>query len=481
MQSNQSVYKMKEKLLSLVLLMFLVSGIRAQTGIGAKLQSAVNELLKDEQMKFATLGFYVMDAQTGEKVFSHNENTGLAPASTLKVVTSAAAYTFLGHDFRYPTVIGITGNLNASGIVEGNLVISGSGDPTLGSNRWHSTAAPTLFPEWTAAMDAAGVRGFSNGAETILVGEGSTKYTFQEGWIWQDIGNYYGAMHAPFNWNENYFSVHFAPGDKVKDPVKVNRLDPGYTGLIVEPHELFTGPEKSGDNAFVYLNPEDASKMMVGGTVPLGEFDFGIRASHPHPAKFFAGYLKHSSGLYDFKFPEVKDFSIRKNLPEGFKKIYTHYSPPLDSISYHFLRQSINLYGEALVKAIAFQKAGIAHTDTGLVYVKNLFYSNGVDRGALNIMDGSGLSPQNRVTAKSLTQVLAYARKQSWFSSFYEGLPVINGMKMKSGSIYGARGYTGYHKSASGREYIFTIIVNNYSGSGSSISRKMFSVLNVLN
>lgn len=469
---------MKEKLLGVILMIVTVFSVQAQN-ISSKLNSAVQDLLKDEQMKYGTLGFYVIDAKTGEKVFAYNENTGLAPASTLKVVTSAAAYSLLGNDFKFTTVFGITGSVNSSGIVDGNLVIAGSGDPTTGSRRWVSTSESNLYPEWAAAMEASGISGFSSGSETILAGEGSTSYTYPEGWIWQDIGNYYGAMHAPLNWNENYFFIHFAPGNSVKAPVKINRLAPLYTNITVEPHELYTGPKGSGDNAYVYLEPADSKKMMVGGTVPLGEFDFSIRAAHPQPAVFFGNYLNNfkSSG---FKFPQVKNFTVEKKLPSDFKKIHVHYSPPVDSISYHFLRQSINLYGEALVKAIAYNKAGIAHTDTGLAYVKNLFYTNGVDRGALNIMDGSGLSPQNRVTAKSLTQVLAYSRNQKWFSSFYEGLPVINGMKMKSGSIYGARGYTGYHQSASGKEYIFTIIVNNYSGSGSSISRKMFTVLNLL-
>src|SRR3546814_4000252 len=83
------------------------------------------------------------------------------------------------------------------------------------------------------------------------------------------------------------------------------------------------------------------------------------------------------------------------------------------------------------------------------------------------MVDGSGLSPDNRITAATMAHVLLDARKQSWFPAFYNSLPEMNGMRMKSGSIRGVRSYAGYHTSRSGRQYIFVIIVNNYNDSRS--------------
>lgn len=469
---------MREKLFSLLAILFVFNIANAQT-ITQKLDVAVKKFQQDNQMKYGIIGFYVIDAKTGNKIYGINENTGLAPASTLKVITSAAAYSILGKDFKFQTKLGITGGISESGIVNGNFIIAGSGDPTLGSWRWEAVSEKQIKSEWLAAIEARGVKGFSNNSETKLVSEGFTRHSFSDGWIWQDIGNYYGARPAGINWRENQFDLHFAPANNKGGKVKINRLHPHYVQLNINTGELFTGARGSGDNAYVYPDVEDAGKMMVAGTVPLGEFDFSISAAHPSPAKFLGNYL-NSFPVQGMNLPEVKDFSMEYKLPEGFQQLHIHYSPPIDSISYHFLRRSINLYGEAFVKAIALNKAGIAHTDTGLVYVKKLFEEAGIDKHALNIIDGSGLSPQNRVTAKSLTQVLQYAGKQTWYSSYYYGFPVINGMKMKSGSINGARAYAGYHQSASGREYIFAIIVNNYSGTGGAISRKMFEVLNVL-
>ena len=87
----------------------------------------------------------------------------------------------------------------------------------------------------------------------------------------------------------------------------------------------------------------------------------------------------------------------------------------------------------------------------------------GIDLFALNIYDGSGLSPANRITTMAMAQVLQFIRMEPWFGSFYNSLPVYNGMKMKSGSISDVIAYTGYQMTSSGTPVVFSIIVNNYN------------------
>ena len=162
------------------------------------------------------------------------------------------------------------------------------------------------------------------------------------------------------------------------------------------------------------------------------------------------------------------------------KLLVTNYSPPLDSINYWFLQKSVNLYGEAFVKTIAYEKTGFGSTDTGVNIIKDFWSRNGIEKSALNIIDGSGLSPANRVTTNALVTVMQYAKKQNWFSSFYNALPEQNGIKMKSGYIGGVRSYTGYIKSKSGTEYTFSFIINNYDGNPGAVREKMWKLLDVL-
>ena len=126
------------------------------------------------------------------------------------------------------------------------------------------------------------------------------------------------------------------------------------------------------------------------------------------------------------------------------------------------------------------KKTGKGITDSGLVVLKKFWKENGLDENELNMRDGSGLSPLNRVTTHAQVEILKFARKRAWYSYFYNALPEFNNMKMKSGTISDTKGFCGYHKSGEGREYIFSFLVNNYNGRSSNLVNKMYKVLDQL-
>lgn len=173
--------------------------------------------------------------------------------------------------------------------------------------------------------------------------------------------------------------------------------------------------------------------------------------------------------------PEI---GLQKN--EETHTIYNYYSPALDSIIYWFLKKSINLYGEALIKTFAYEKQGFGSTDSGVAIVKKFWKDKGLDEDELNIYDGSGLSPLNRITTHAQVEVLKYAKTKDWFPYFYDALPEYNGMKMKSGTISDVKGFCGYQKGKDGKEYIFSFLVNNYNGKTSGVVNKMYKVLDEL-
>src|SRR5438045_5441220 len=96
--------------------------------ISQKINSAVNNFLKDEQLKHAVVSLYITDTD-GNRIFALNEQYGLAPASTQKIFTSIAALSLLGKDFTYKTEIGYNGNIH-NNILNGDLIIKGYDDPT---------------------------------------------------------------------------------------------------------------------------------------------------------------------------------------------------------------------------------------------------------------------------------------------------------------------------------------------------------------
>lgn len=451
--------------------------------IQQQLTTAIKQFQSDPQMRHAITSIYVADAKTGKKIFGHNEQVGLAPASTQKIFTSAAAYELLGKIFRYKTELTYLGEIK-DGSAEVAVIIVGSGDPTFGSWRWKETHDTVILKKWRQAIQKAGIsKNIGGGLYT-----NESKFSHQaipDGWIWQDIGNYYGAGAYAINWRENQYDLYLQSGNNIGDSVKLAGSKPEYIvdGKFV--NELKSAAKGTGDNAYLYLGLGDHRNALVRGTIPVNEKRFSISGASSDPATDFIldfGLCLAGDAIHITPYEgNGRDLvSYNKDELRNLKIIDTHLSPSFDSMNYYFMRRSINLYGEAFVKTIALEKEGLGDTEKGIGIIRDFWSALGVEKSAIHIVDGSGLSPQNRVTTEAQVKVLQYARTRSWFQSFSHSLPEFNGMKMKSGSIGGARAFAGYHKAKNGREYTFSIIVNNYDGSAGDVVKKMYRVLDVL-
>ncbi|HEY4337890.1 MAG TPA: D-alanyl-D-alanine carboxypeptidase/D-alanyl-D-alanine-endopeptidase [Puia sp.] len=462
---------------------------RSQT-VAERLGAAVQKLEADSTMRHAILSLHVADAVTGSVVFDRNGQVGLAPASCQKLFTSVAALDLLGPDYRYTTRIGYRGKIEG-GMLKGELELVGSGDPTLGSWRYDSTKEDLVLDRLAGAVKRAGIRKYT-GSPVVEEGPWGTD-AVPRGWIWEDIGNYYGAGAWGLNWHENQYDVRLKPGNKVGDPVTIAGFRDEIAGLRWV-NELKTGPAGSGDNAYIFLPPY-SEIAFLRGTVPLQKGEMVISGSTPVPSRqaerLLADELRKEGILEVSRGAKMKDGEVgSEKAKNGRKKgggakdtmvyIGESVSPRLDSIVHWFLKRSINLYGEALIKTIALEKAGEVSTEKGTELVRDFWAQRGIDRSAVHIIDGSGLSPQNRVTTDALVKVLQYARTRPWYGAFYQALPLFNGMHMKSGSVGGARSFAGYQVGADGKEYVFSIIVNNYGGAPAEVIKKLFEVLNVL-
>ena len=440
---------------------------------------AIKQLEADSQFKHAIISLYVVDSKTGKHVFDKNSQVGLAPASCQKVVTSAAAFELLGKDYRYKTDFTYDENMEPDNL-KANLMMKVSGDPTLGSWRWEDTKMDIVKQKIFAALKTKNSKPVSG---TFIIDDSRwSTQTNPGGWTSDDMGNYYGAGARGLNWHENQYDLILKPGKNVGDSVEVLRTEPFLQVTLI--NELKTGKAGSGDNSVIYL-PEDGRYSYVRGTVPAGVDSFKVSGAMPNAAESFndeLGRFLSVNGVFEIRKTKnaVSYFMFKQKVPVASKLLLTLYSPPFDSINYWFLQKSINLYGEAFVKTIAYEKTGFGSTDTGINIIKDFWAKNGIEKSALHIIDGSGLSPANRVTTNALVSVMQYAKKQSWYLSFYNALPEQNGIKMKSGYIGGVRSYTGYITSKSGVEYTFAFIINNYDGSPGVVREKMWKLLDIL-
>ncbi len=453
---------------------FLPIAVSAQS-ISQKLQKAFQQFESDSQLKHAISSLYVIDAATGKVVFDKNSQIGLAGASTQKIITAATAFELLGKEYRYKTEFS-----HHHGEVTGMiLAVYGNGDPTFGSWRFNSTRDSVIFNNLIKAMKQDGYTKFDN----IHMSVNDDSRNIPSGWIYEDIANYYGAASYSLNWHENQYEFNFNPGKKVGDKATLISDSTNSWRWKYIRNECKTGPIGSGDNAYIYFIP-GSRDILIQGTVPLGGNKFTISGADIDPITNFSfsfiDYAEKKGIEFIKKTSGKSQFSTEYDNMVKSLSFYSHYSPSLDSIIYWFLKKSINLYGEALIKTFAYEKQGFGSTDSGVAIVKKFWKDKGLDADELNLYDGSGLSPLNRITTHAQVEVLKYAKTKDWFPYFYDALPEYNGMKMKSGTISDVKGFCGYHKAKDGKEYIFSFLVNNYNGKTSGLVSKMYKVLDEL-
>src|SRR5690606_16234297 len=275
----------------------------------------------------------------------------------------------------------------------------------------------------------------------------------------------------------------FKPGKRPGDPVTFLRTEPAIRNLRIV-NEVITGKAGSGDNVYVYSAPFSKT-VYLRGTYAI-DLKKTIKASVPDPALEAASRLTEAleeASITVDKPASTFRLALLQNeaVPETAALIDTYTSPELEDIIYWLNQKSINLYAEAVLKAIALKKAKNPTALEGAEIITD-FWSDrlGIDKHSLSLLDGSGLSPENRVSTLSIAKILQSVRNELWFDSFYKSLPVYNGMKMKSGSMRNVLAYAGYHTNSQGKKLVFSFTVNNYNGSSRAIRQKVFNLLDEL-
>lgn len=436
--------------------------------ITQKLDEATKNLMNSSGAISSNLSFYVSD-ENGNFIYEYQGNKGLSTASTQKIFTAGAALEILGKNYTYKTVSSYSGNISG-GNLNGNLFISSTGDPTLGSWRYEAYKPENFKQKLIDAIKKSGIKKISG--DLVIDDSYFDHQTIPGGWPWNDLGNYYGAGVWGINWRENQFDININ-GNEFKSfsyPLEgVNWLNDLKVGGSSDQSLIFTAPHS--DVALIN-GTLPAKTVTVSGSVPNPPLQLGAEVKQwlKDSGIDFSGKVVTNSQL---EIEGKKTLQAPKN-----NVILTYESPTLDKIIYWFLRKSINFYGETLIKTLGKEKKGDPSFKSGVAYLKEFWKSKGINPNMINFADGSGLSPQNYVAAKAEVQALLYARKQPWFESYYEGFPTHdNGMKMKSGTMSDTKSYAGYHTSKDGKKYVFSIIINNYEGSGSTELQKILNVL----
>ncbi|WP_027372608.1 MULTISPECIES: D-alanyl-D-alanine carboxypeptidase/D-alanyl-D-alanine-endopeptidase [Chryseobacterium] len=453
---------------TLAVLTLSVQMVSAQN-IAQKLDRATKDLMDSSSAIASALSFYVSD-ENGNFIYEYQGNKGLSTASTQKIFTAGAALETLGKNYTFKTTSSYSGSLSG-GTLNGNLFITSNGDPTLGSWRYEAYKPENFKKKLIEAVKKAGITKISG--DLVIDDSYFDHQTIPGGWPWDDSGNYYGAGVWGINWRENQFDININGTDfkSFSYPLEgVKWLNDLKTGGSSDQSLIFTAPH-SGVALINGMLP-GGKTVTVSGSVPNPPLQLGVEVKQ---------WLQESGIEISGKTLTCSQLEMDgKPVPEIPKNnIILHYeSPTLDKIVYWFLRKSINMYGETLIKTLGKEKKGNSSFKSGVSYLKEFWKAKGINPNMINFADGSGLSPQNYVSAKAEVQALLYAKKQLWFDAYYDGFPMQdNGMKMKSGTMRDTKSFAGYHTAKDGKKYVFSIIINNYQGSGSAELQKILNIL----
>lgn len=451
------------------LLPLLFSLLTACAHLGQEAQtlsftSEADLLLEAAQADGAVSSAWVADAATGEVLYARREATRLLPASTLKVVTTAAALAHLGHEFRFRTPISLRGQQRDE-VFAGALVVEASGDPSLGSWRWPETSHEAVCDRVAQAMAAQGIRRWEGGVELVQ----SPAPSMGPGWAWDDAPYDYSAVPTQFVFRENVVDLRLvrAPGCG-EATVEVSPRVPGFTAEVA----LSTAPRRSvrcqalGVGARCRWSvpekacPREASFRLAAAVAP-GMFEACV-----DEALSRTGLTRVPSPL------PVDGASV---------PLLEIESPPLSQLVRETNKESLNLYAERLGLELA-RHFGVEGWDgVGPALMEDVT-GRGVPARDLVVVDGSGLSRYNLATARALGRVMWSSLGTEYGEVLVDSLPVagVDGtlarrklspaaagqVRAKSGTLTGQRAWTGVIERPGDLRHprvVFTLMLGNAS------------------
>lgn len=476
--------------------LFVVSSFQTKNAFAQSTkQTAVDIFVKTPGLDESLVGVSIKDL-TGKNIVIHNQKTPLTPASTIKTLTTATALQLLGKNFTFKTYIGIGRNKD-------ELIIKGTGDPTLGTI-YNKEAEKNNFTYQSAFLDIWADKikehfGTDREMKNILIDDSYLGYQgVSRKWIYEDVGNYYGASVYGINVFDNSYNLELNTENTSQEPRIVSTF-PLIRDLSVT--NLLNYNTTNKDNVFITSAPMSNDIVLIGD-VPENKKSFIVKGAIPNPGELLGQFVQSRIESYGYKVQTVessKKFYLNHRFSAdtlAYTPFYVHQSIPLSSICKIVNVVSNNLYAESLIRRVGRDVDASVYTDPlalGIQKTTDYWGSKGLNKNEITLYDGCGLSPSDAVSADYLTSMLVYMQtksnnKDEYLSTFAKAGEngtvrnvLVNSkhkgkIYMKSGSIAGVQSFAGYYIHGD-KKYAFTVIVNKYTCSRTQVVRAIEKLL----
>lgn len=429
----------------------------------SSLRYSIDTLLANDFFSASIASVSVYDLSANEILYNRSEKLLLHPASNMKVLTSTAGLIFLGPDYTFKTKLAYTGEL-IDGTILGDLYIIGGMDPDFTSDD-----LDTLINSITVS----GIKEISGD----LIGDVSIMDSlfWGQGWMWDDDPSTDAPYMTALNINDNAVEVIVKPG-KINKPADV-LTNPVTSFFQIENNSNTTSVRADEDLSISRDWINRTNKIIVNGSIYTGRREFSTNVNVYNPKHYFLSLLKEKLIEQGVKVSGGIKFDITPATAMIFQTTERRY----DSVIVNLDKTSDNLSAEMTLRAMGCQVFGPpADANKGLLLIDSLIELSGMNPSSYRLVDGSGVSHYNLVSAELMVSVLKYVyfARPELYNILYNAFPIAgvdgtlrsrmkgtaaeNNVHAKTGTLSGISTLSGYVQSADGDMLAFSILIQNH-------------------
>jgi len=429
-----------------------------------QLRSELESLFTSEQAKDIFWGLSVIRVKDGTELFSLNKEKRFRPASNMKVVVAASALKALNAEYRFQTKLFADGKIK-NGVLEGNLVVVGSGDPTFKASE---------VSAWSKKLRSLKIKEISGdiiGIDTIFDDQKTGLM-----WSWDDLSNCYSAQISGLQINSNCAEVVIRPGEDGEQAVIQKLPNTSYINIV---NQTTTGLSPT---ELEFKREEGTNRIYIRGIMNRRSGPISKWISVNNPTLYFATLFKEDllrNGIQvNGDAVDARDTGYILKRSSAYI-VAERRSPMIKSIINDFLKYSINLYGESILKSLGFIYFNTGSTYNGRLAVNLILKQYKLPEDVLFIADGSGLSMLNMISPEYMSKLLYSISKSYYYRTFFDALSTsgmdgtlrrrLNSSDLKgnvhakTGYIRNVRALSGYIDTVGNERLVFSIFANNYN------------------
>lgn len=435
------------------------------------LRQQLDHIFSDRALQGVKMSLRVLSVTKGRVLYSYHADEVLIPASNVKLATTAAALYHLGEGYEFRTRVGATGPIGPGGVVRGDLVVVGGGDPNI-SRRFLDGDAAAVFKQWARELRRRGLR--------VIAGDliGDDRFFDRQyrhpTWPKGQEAYWYEAPVGGLSLNDNCVDFFLSPTSPGK-PARL-RLNPP-TDYLAFTNRCLTRPGRAAPKP-LFQRARGSRQVLIEGSIPHRGGEVLNHVTVDVPGEYFLAVLAQvlrQQGI------EVRG---RVRLVEPGEAV-----PPLTTLIEHRSqllsavrvanKRSQNFYAEQILKTLGREVLGEGSFERGVEAVTTFLDKRGLDPEGYHLVDGSGMSRENRLSARCITNLLAVMAHSPVAEPYLESLsqagvdgslrsrlrePEYAGKVFaKTGTLTGVRALSGYARTQRGELLAYSFLMNGRS------------------